>query len=140
MKELHTEIEINAPAQKVWQVLTDFESFPQWNPFITKAVWKAEKGARLSVTLQGMTIGPTVLKADAGKELRWRGQVGMPGIFDGEHHFILSETAAGKTKFVHGERFTGVLVPVMGLFGVLKKAEAGFLEMNEALKARAEGA
>src|SRR5215210_9363232 len=37
MKELHSEIEINAPAQRVWEVLTDFASYPQWNPFIRRA-------------------------------------------------------------------------------------------------------
>ena len=34
MKVIHTEIEINAPASRVWEILTDFGSFPQWNPFI----------------------------------------------------------------------------------------------------------
>jgi hypothetical protein len=30
MKELHSEIEIQASADRVWQLLTDFSSFPQW--------------------------------------------------------------------------------------------------------------
>jgi uncharacterized membrane protein len=34
MKEIHTEIEINAPAEKVWRVLTDFAAYPEWNPFV----------------------------------------------------------------------------------------------------------
>ncbi|MBM3944800.1 MAG: SRPBCC domain-containing protein [SAR202 cluster bacterium] len=138
MKHLHTTIEIDATPQRVWQVLTDFAAFPQWNPFITKIQGKAEQGAKLSVTLQGMTIGPTVVKADANKELRWRGRLGMPGVFDGEHYFMLEEIAPGKTRFVHGERFTGVLVPVVGLVGVLKSTHMAFLEMNQALKDRAE--
>jgi uncharacterized protein YndB with AHSA1/START domain len=33
MKEIHTEIEINSPAEKVWRVLTDFATYPEWNPF-----------------------------------------------------------------------------------------------------------
>ena len=37
MKELRSEIEIQASAERVWQLLTDFASFPQWNPFIRKA-------------------------------------------------------------------------------------------------------
>ena len=37
MKELRTEIEIQSTAERVWQLLTDFPSFPQWNPFIRKA-------------------------------------------------------------------------------------------------------
>jgi uncharacterized protein YndB with AHSA1/START domain len=34
MKQLHTQIEIDAPAKRVWELLTDFASYPQWNPFI----------------------------------------------------------------------------------------------------------
>jgi uncharacterized protein YndB with AHSA1/START domain len=29
MKEIHTEIEINAPAEEVWRVLTDFSAYPE---------------------------------------------------------------------------------------------------------------
>jgi Polyketide cyclase / dehydrase and lipid transport len=35
-KEIVTEIEINAAPSRVWQVLTDFEKYPIWNPFIKK--------------------------------------------------------------------------------------------------------
>ncbi len=34
MKVIHTEIEINAPAEAVWRVLTDFAAYPEWNPFV----------------------------------------------------------------------------------------------------------
>jgi uncharacterized membrane protein len=34
MKQLHTEIDVEAPAERVWEVLMDFASYPQWNPFI----------------------------------------------------------------------------------------------------------
>ena len=34
MKELKTTIEINASPAKVWEVLLDFEKYPDWNPFI----------------------------------------------------------------------------------------------------------
>ncbi len=34
MKQIETEILINAKPDKVWQVLTDFESHSKWNPFI----------------------------------------------------------------------------------------------------------
>jgi hypothetical protein len=36
MKELHTEIEINASAERVWRVLTDFAAYPKWNPFVRR--------------------------------------------------------------------------------------------------------
>ena len=29
MKQLHTQIEIDAPAKRVWELLTDFASYPK---------------------------------------------------------------------------------------------------------------
>src|SRR5208337_3854746 len=46
MKEIHTEIEINAPAEKVWKVLTDFAAYPEWNPFV-----RCGAGARSGLVL-----------------------------------------------------------------------------------------
>ena len=34
MKEIYTEIEINASANIIWRIITDFEGYPHWNPFI----------------------------------------------------------------------------------------------------------
>ena len=48
MKELRSEIEIQASAERVWQLLTDFPSFPQWNPFIRKATGNIRVGAARS--------------------------------------------------------------------------------------------
>ena len=47
MKILQTEILINAPAEKVWGILMDFEKFPEWNPFILSIEGKQETGAQL---------------------------------------------------------------------------------------------
>ncbi len=84
MKELHTEIEIKAPPERIWLLLTDFASFPQWNPFIRWASGKARKGKQLEVYLQpsgakGMTFRPRVLKAEQNRELRWLGQDTLRG-------------------------------------------------------------
>jgi hypothetical protein len=90
MKEIRTDIEIDAPAQRVWHILTGFASFPQWNSFIPQATGEARVGARLEVRIQspgsrGMTFRPTVLRAEPNRELRWLGRLWMPGLFDGEH-------------------------------------------------------
>ena len=45
--------------------------------------------------------------------------------------------AGGRTKLMHGEDFSGLLVPLLG--GTLKATEVGFAQLNEALKTRAEG-
>jgi uncharacterized protein YndB with AHSA1/START domain len=79
MKELHTEIEIKASAERVWQVLTNIAAFPQWNPFIRMVTGEIRTGQRLEMHMQpsgarAMTFRPKVLKVEPNRELRWRGQ------------------------------------------------------------------
>ena len=140
--EIQTEIDIDAPPAKVWSTLTDFETFPLWNPFVRSVAGKAAPGSRLQVTIQppkGKPIGftPTVLVAEAPRELRWLGRVLFPGVFDGEHYFIVNEAAPGHSRFVHGERFSGFLVPLFRK-SLDRDTRAGFNAMNAALKARVE--
>lgn len=51
MKELYTEIEINAPAEKVWEILMNFERHPDWDPFIQKITGKTEVGKKMDITI-----------------------------------------------------------------------------------------
>ena len=67
MKQIATEIEINAPASRVWAILTDFARFADWNPFILRIEGQPHIGTRLKVTIRPpdwkpMTFRPLVLK------------------------------------------------------------------------------
>ena len=142
MKELRSEIEIQASAERVWQLLTDFPSFPQWNPFIRKASGNIQVGERLEVNIQpsgasGMTFRPTVLKAEPNRELRWLGHLLISGLFDGEHSFTIEPLGESRVRFTQREVFTGLLVPLFAR-GLDTDTRRGFEEMNQALKARAE--
>ena len=142
MKELNTEIEIQASDERVWKLLTDFASFPQWNPFIRQTKGEAKVGARLEVHIQpsgasSMTFKPVVLKVEPNRELRWIGRLLMPGLFDGEHIFIIEPLEANRVRFTQREVFTGLLVPLFAR-SLDKDTRRGFEEMNQALKSRAE--
>lgn len=139
--ELRTEVEILAPPSAVWAVVSDFASYRDWNPFIPHISGKPEVGSRLEVVIsppdgREMKFRPTVLVAEPGRELRWRGHFLVRGLFDGEHFFRMIETAPGKTRFVHGEDFTGILVRAMS--SLLTNTARGFVFMNQALKKRVE--
>jgi hypothetical protein len=143
MKTLDTSIRIDAPAGTVWKILTDFPSYPQWNPFIRKLDGEARAGARLRVLLQpsgmkGTTFRPRVLAASTEREFRWRGRLLIPGLFDGEHIFLIEPLAEGRVRFVQRENFSGILAPVI-MRMIERDTRRGFQEMNEALKERAEG-
>ncbi len=145
MKELRTEIDIDAPAERVWESLTDFPSFPEWNPFIREIQGTLAVGSRLEVTLGAsgttpMTFRPTVRSVVPNRELRWLGRVGLPGLFDGEHIFELEPLGPDHVRFVQRERFRGLFVPILGK-SLDRDARRGFEEMNRALRARVtEGA
>ena len=140
MRIIQTSIEIAASPSRVWEVLTDFPRHSEWNPFITSISGPLVPGEKLKVRIEppgkgAMTFNPTVLIVEPERELRWKGKVLINGLFDGEHSFRLERSARG-TRFEQGERFTGVLVPLLN--GVFGPTEQGFKAMNEHLKRRAE--
>jgi len=138
---LRAEITIAASAERVWQVLTDFAAYRDWNPFMLEASGRPAKGERLTIRMQpvdgrAMTFTPTVLEAEPGHRLRWLGRLLLPGIFDGEHTFTI-EPADGGVRFVQEEEFRGVLVPLLAR-NLRKGTAPAFEQMNLALKTRAE--
>ena len=144
MKELRTEIEIGAPAERVWQILTDSASYPEWNPFVRRISGEAQEGTQLEVYLQpsgarGMTFRPTILKAEPSRELRWRGKLFIQGLFDGEHVFEIEQLAENRVRFVQRESFRGLLASLL-LRMLENDTRRGFEEMNAALMARVEAA
>ena len=143
MALLHTEITISATPEKVWSVFSDFASYPEWNPFVIRLEGEVAPGNTIAIQLQppnGKQMGfrPKVLKYEAAKELRWKGRLLMPGIFDGEHFFQLEALPDGSTKFIQGEKFSGMLVPF--LKKMLTDTGQGFNSLNQALKKRVEAA
>ncbi|MFC2165219.1 SRPBCC family protein [Acidobacteriota bacterium] len=142
MKELYSVIEIDAPANKVWAILTDFSSYPDWNPFIRKIKGEIEEGQKIEAFLQppgskGMSFSPRILKVEPNREFRWLGRLILPKLFDGEHIFELKELENSKTLFVQREKFRGLLAPMI-MKSLGDKTQKGFDEMNKALKERAE--
>ena len=143
MTSIETQIEILAPASKVWAILTDFAAFPDWNPFIRSIGGPPVAGAALTVQIApagqaGMTFKPAVLVATPEHELRWLGTFMGRAMFAGEHSFVLEPLSPGSTRLVHSERFTGLMVPLIMSGKMLAATKQGFVAMNEALKKRAE--
>ena len=141
MRELRTEVEIDAPPERVWRVLTDFGAYPEWNPFIRSIEGETRVGSQLKIRIEppgarGMTFRPTVRAAEPARELRWLGRLLVPGLVDGEHRLALEPLEGGRSRFIQSERFSGLLVGLLG--GTLAATERGFEQMNEALKRRLE--
>jgi hypothetical protein len=141
MRELSTHVDIDAPAERVWSILTDFAAYPEWNPFIVGIDGVLQPDARLEVVMQPpgrrrATFHPRITALEPNRELRWLGHLMMPGLFDGEHGHRLERSEGGGTRYTQQETFKGILVPLTG--GILEATERGFRAMNAALKERAE--
>lgn len=142
MRELYTEIEIEAPPSTVWKVLMEFEAYSEWNPFIPQLLGKAVDGAKLEVKIHppggsATVFRPTVQSVKEEGEFRWLGHLLIPGLFDGLHIFELHKNGNETTRFVQREEFRGVLVPLFWRM-LDTKTRQGFIAMNEALKQRVE--
>jgi len=138
-QRVETTAHLDARANEVWAVLTDFPAYGEWNPFITAISGVLAEDDRLDVTFQqpnGKTsrFRPRVLRVSPARQIRWLGKLGPGGLFDGEHYFVLEPQTDGTTVLTHGERFTGVLVPLMK--SLLADTEQAFRSMNAALEAR----
>lgn len=139
---LTSEVTIFAPQDRVWAVLSDFSAYPEWNAFMPEASGTLEKGKRLTVRIAPpggvpMTLTPKVLLVTPGSRLTWRGRLFAPGVFDGEHDFVVAAQDSTVTRFTQSETFKGILVPLLAP-SLNRNVHAGFNQMNEALKERAE--
>jgi hypothetical protein len=113
MKVLESQIEINAPIDVVWQHLTDFARYPEWNPYILSAEGELKQDSLVRFKVAGM---PRVLSAPIvsfveNKELVWEARSPLPGI---KPRYIrrLEEIDATRTRFINREEFTGWAVPL----------------------------
>ncbi len=137
---IRTQVEIDAPVERVYSALLDFKSYPDWNPYHIRVAGRPEIGAKLEVTVQrpdGKIIevpAVHVLRLRENAELTWGG--GIKGVFYGEHVFALQKLEGDKPRLIHNEDFKGIFIGFADLPpDVLTK---GYEQMNEALKRHLE--
>ena len=134
-RAISTDIFIHSSPQSVWQVLTATSEYPSWNPTINRISGDLREGNVIEVD-EGMMFHPQILAFHVDRELRWKGHVWIPGIFDGEHRFVL-EAQGEYTRLTQSEHFTGILAGRLTR-GIIDETIEAMQQMNRALKVRAE--
>lgn len=141
-RTIRSAIQIRAPLELVWRVLTDFPAYRHWNPHLREIRGRPGAGRRLMVVSRPEGSRPIVLRPELvvwrpPYEFRWRATFLSRRIFIGEHGFRLEELPGDRVRFVHDETFSGLLVPIYARLrlGATRRA---FGQMNEALRDRAE--
>ena len=111
------EIDIAAPAEVVWEVLTDFDGWPQWNPEVKSMSWDGPlaPGAMFRWKAGPGTIVSTVEEVDRPRYIRWRGRTLRISAI----HVWRFEERDGGTHVETEESFSGFLVRL--LRGTLQK-------------------
>ena len=140
-KHIQTEIVIHASREKVWQILTNFQAYPTWNPFIIRIEGTLQPGAKLKNTLRNgdgtMTFTPVITQVKEQESFAWLGSLFVKGLFDGLHSFTIEDAGSNHVKLIHAESFSGLLSGY-----ILKKigtaTRDNFIRMNVAIKELAE--
>ncbi len=136
---ISTAIEIDAAPERVWAVLTDLASYPEWHPVYRKVDGQALAGSRIRIESthprsgNSVSFKVTVLTAEPPSELTWRHSTA--GLMFGVHSFVLSPIAGG-TQLVQSETYRGLFSRFPPK--TIGRIQANFEAINEAIKAQAE--
>ncbi|KAK3810829.1 MAG: hypothetical protein J3Q66DRAFT_350311 [Benniella sp.] len=142
MRENRASITIPAPPHEVWKVLTDLESYQEWNPMFVKASGTVTVGESLHITTRlpsklfcgaplSSSWSPRITKTDPNSCLEW---FSSSSFFNTTHYFQLASTQGGAaTEFTQGERYEGWGVVFYSGTGSVGDARRGLVAMNNAL-------
>ena len=115
MKSFNTTCQIDAPATRVWAVLTDLQAWPKWNTTVPKVEGTVALGNTVTVyttASPGRAFPVKVAELTPPRSMLWTG--GMPlGLFVGRRSYTLTENIPGKTTFTMSEEFSGLLAPLI---------------------------
>lgn len=138
MKSFRISILIEAPATRVWELLTDLAAWPSWNSTVDKVEGLAAPGSKVTVHAKASPGRAFPLKVSAFSPMTtmvWTG--GMPlGLFTGTRTYTLSEHGDGQTQFTMTEEFTGLMAPL--ITRSMPDLQPSFDEFDRCLKATAE--
>lgn len=134
-------VEIDAPVQRVWDILVDFERYGEWNPFTTRVEAELTIG---SPVLLHVALGPLERKQPERIEilepphlLAWGTTMGHPLLLSALREQRLEALSETRCRYLTTDATSGLLTPLVALlFGRLIRQ--GFNRMAAALKTRAE--
>ena len=134
-------IGVQAPAEVIWEVISDLEAWELWNPLYPKALGDIHIGSVLDVTLAlpgeaPRQIRPTVLEWVPNEQLHWRLTM-LGGLVRTIRFLEIEALAEGSCIVSNGEIIGGLMGPRLGK-RMGRTIHRAFVAMNEALKARAE--
>jgi hypothetical protein len=107
------QVNVRAPAERIWAVLTDARRFPQWNSTVTEIEGEIRDGGKIRVHVPGTdrVFTPTISGVIPNERMTWTG--GFDPVFKGVRTFELTPQQDGSTDFTMAERFSGLMLPLV---------------------------
>jgi hypothetical protein len=145
------EVEIDAPIDRVWQVMLDTASYGEWNPFVVRADCPSPPSVGDPITLhvrwsdgRGATSPERISVVDPPHDVDgvrratlayvYEGLPAKLGLVRGTRYQCLSQPHGAPTTYDTVEEFSGPLVALAGP----KRVADGFRRHAEALRTRCE--
>ncbi|MET8796639.1 SRPBCC domain-containing protein [Nocardia sp. NPDC004568] len=142
MRVVDDVVEVDAPADVVWSVLTDFDRYGDWNPFISRCRADLAVGAPIEMTVQQLAPRPIRMRewirsVDAGREFSYSMKPIPLGALRSKRAHTLTPLSGDRTRYESHFELDGWLAPLVGLlFG--RGFEKGFPGMTTAVQREAE--
>ncbi|HKW73400.1 MAG TPA: SRPBCC domain-containing protein [Candidatus Dormibacteraeota bacterium] len=138
MKYYDAKSTINASPQKVWDVLTAGEKFPEWDSGIERFEGRIAPGATVKLYVKvnpGRAFPLKVTELTPARRMVFSG--GMPlGLFKGVRTYTLEPDGTGGTNFHMREEYTG---PLLGMiWKSIPDLGPSFQQFANGLKKQAE--
>jgi len=142
-RDVVAQIVIHAPAERLWQTICDFPSYPAWNPFLREVRGTLGQDEHLIITHHLPGASPwqehmRITRIHEEREIAWAGHRFFPGILSGEHALLLVPLDEHRTQVVQRKRYSGLLC-ALAWPSIRKRTRRGLMMTNVALKSHVEG-
>ena len=137
----HT-LEIAAPAETVWQVLTDLPRYGEWNPFVVAASSSLVVGEPIDMRVRVVSFmiqsqRETISQHDPGRRYCYGLAKKGLGALHSERCHVVTPMDSGGCRYESRFELAGWLSPLVALL-VGRSLRRGFAEMSAAVRLRAE--
>lgn len=134
-------LEINAPAEVVWEVITDFPRYGEWNPFILKCESTLKPGDPIDLRVKLMAVAQPqrewINEHTPGKRFGYSMKPMPLGALSSKRTHEVESVAGGRSLYHSHFELNGWLMPVVrGLLGA--RLQKGFAGMTVGIQSRAE--
>ncbi|MEM0981106.1 MAG: SRPBCC domain-containing protein [Cyanobacteria bacterium P01_H01_bin.58] len=138
-----TEVVIDVPPERVWEQVTHFEGYSEWNPFVIEAQAEFAIGKQIRFLEDLKQFGQhwitaEFLEINPQHSFVWQGYFLAPYLFTVRHYFAIKALSEQQTQFRQIHQNSGLLIPFLALRGIYCISQQRYHDFDQALKARCE--